>query len=275
MKNKDFTVHDLPSTRKELFFDILKHRLSTLIRLGWILVLCSLPYIVTTFLFNLFINEVQNSNLPDKEMYQQLIATINFRNLLYIICSIFLSLGLGGIFQIIRRLLFNEDILFKVDFKKGMKENFRHIFLVFFILNVLYFVISLLIYEHLYLGTNYANIIVGLTIAAFILFSAIALTIFNSTTIYNLRFIDRMKNGFIFLMSKFFILIPLTILNLSMLLLHLIPNSTSFVLSLFLLPLLAPILILINMLIIDSIFDEYVNKTNHPEIYRKGMAPLE
>ncbi len=266
----------LPNNRFESFFDIIHNQFSTIIKIGILTFIFFLPAIITLLLSNIKIYEI---NLSLKE---ELISSsealinsnglINARNLLFIIFIPFAFVMLSGIFNIIRKLVYQEGVLFWSDFKKGIKNNGLFFFVVSLILCVLYYLFSNT------LRTYFTTQSVGCLIAVCLSFiSLIILFVFmplllHQTIIYNLKAIHRIKNAIIMTVRMFYIIIPLGIINLIPFIVLFVNNGILLLILIILdFIIIIPFLIVINTLVTDYIFDLFINYNHFKEIYRKGL----
>jgi len=260
----------LPTTRVLLFFDIIKNRLSLLFSVGLIILLFSIPFIVLSVYYNRYIASI-SLELSDEQIYSTIFTVLNIKNLLFIPASIVLSLALSGVYQIMRRLVFGEGVIIKSDFKKGIKENFYTFMICAIILSILNFIIQYLLFLNVKSDTGYI-IALAIIIALIIIVVPVILLVMNQTTIYNLKLSYKFKNGFLLSFRKFYFTYPLGLLNIGLVLLFLIPNNIVYLCLIGLLPLVvSPFIILLNILVNDSILDEFINKEHFPEIYKKGF----
>ena len=264
MKNK------LPTSRIQLFFDIIKHRFSLLLSIGLSILLFSIPLIILNIWYNQYISVI-DANLSDETIYNMLFTALNIKNLLSIIALAILSIGLSGIYQIIRRLVWGEGIIFFSDFKKGIKENVYTFLVLSLIISLLNFFLQYLIYLNVQNSFNY-KLALGIIIGIIIMIVPIILLVMNQSTIYNLKLSYRFKNGFLLSFRQFYITYPLGILNIGIVLLFYLPSPIFYLVLLIIAPLIiAPFIILINVMVNDSIIDEFINKEHFPEIYHKGF----
>lgn len=269
---KDFDKTKLPNNRFQVFFDILKNRSNVLINLGLVILVCSIPFIVVNVLYNLLSTNISKMSLSTDEMYGQLLTILNLKNLLYIPCLIILAFGLSGCYQIIRRLVFYENMLFKSEFIKGIKSNYWHFFFTLTVIGLFNFLIQTVLFMKTNMNSTYYKLALCILIVMIILFIPIAIIIFSHTTLYNLPFIYRIKNGLLISILKFYYMIPLGILNLGLILITLIKVDIVYIFSLVFLPLISPFIIMLNTLVCNNVFDKYINKENYKEIYKKGIA---
>lgn len=258
----EFTIKNMPHNRIQVFFDIIKNRSSMLLLLGIFLFIFSIPLMLIEYFSNVAV-----SNLDANVEYNEIAILIHSQNFLIIIGLIIFSIGLAGACKIIRMLIWQEGIIFISDFKNGIKSNAKGFMLTAAIVGILNFLLGVIIYE------QEINQFAFLAIIVVIIFylPTVVFTL-NQTVIYNLTYLAKTKNSFLLAWRNWYTSIPVTILNLGIIFLFLIPDSTTYVILTFLIPIIvAPLLTLFTMLYTDTIFDKYINKGNFDEIIDKGI----
>lgn len=266
----------LPNNRFEGFFDIIHNQFSTIIKIGILTFLFFLPAIITLLLSNIKIYEI---NLSLKE---ELISSsdaiinsnglINARNLLFIVFIPFAFTMLSGIYNIIRKLVYQEGILFWSDFKKGIKNNGLFFFVISLILCILYYLFSNTLRTYFTSQTIGCLIAICLSLISLIILFVFMPLLLHQTIIYNLKLIYRIKNAIIMTLRMFYIVIPLGIINLIPFMVLFVNNGVLLLILIILdFIILIPFLIVINTLVTDYIFDFFINYHHFKEIYRKGL----
>ena len=120
-KVRDFSIVDMPKNRWQVFLDIIKLHWRSILFIGVMLLLFSLPL----YGFSLFIDFKKASlsiAFNDKKISEEVfINSIKNLEFIYIailpITLIILSIGLAGIIRIIKRLCYIEPIFLFDDFK--------------------------------------------------------------------------------------------------------------------------------------------------------------
>jgi hypothetical protein len=261
---KDFTEQNMPHNRPEVFKDILTTRFSTLISLGLLLLLFSLPSIIVVLLSNQAI-----ASINKEEKLEAFLKLINTQNLLLIIALLILSIGLAGIYRIIKLLVWQEGFLFWYDFKEGIKQNSKEFLITFLIIGLLN-----LSGQYIFLNTDIDKAILLILIVVIAFFAPTIVFTLNQSTIYNLSYLGKTKNSFLIGWKNWYTSIPVIILNIMFIILPVfISNPTAYLIVLLVTPLLfGPLLILFNTLYTHHYFDKYINKENFNEIYDKGIV---
>ena len=119
-RKDDFTVDDLPNSRGKQFFDIFKNDWKTLLLLGIILFLFSLPFLTVEFI-HWFITsnlptQLRNQGIDDATIYSSLQLTEVFYEVALILTNLIITIPLAGTANVLKRLVHGEGVLFKDDF---------------------------------------------------------------------------------------------------------------------------------------------------------------
>ena len=266
----------LPTNRFESLKDILINQFSLLFKLGIFTLVILLPLIITFILTNIKIYEINlllsDNLITDTEALTQSSGYINARNILFIIFVPFAFYLLSGIFNIIRKTVWQEGVIFWYDYKKGLKNNGFYFLIIGLFLSIIFFVFNYLLRQEL-IDHSTLNLITfccsAIVLLILVLFIPLLL---HQTIIYNLKFIHKIKNAIIIFSKYVHLLIMLCIINLLPILLLFINNGLVLILIIILdCILLIPSIIVINTLVTDSLFDAFINYFHFKEIYRKGL----
>lgn len=269
--NKDFTKDNLPSNRKELFFDIVKNHYGTLTMIGFILLAFALPYIAVLIVsdyasYDLY-NALNNGDIS-KEQYQAMFnSTSLLLSLIQCASLLIFSIGASGVSKIFKRLLFLEPVFFKEDFKMGVKDSFKTMLVVYLILG-LFLVLTKL------MGFVNANAFVkALPMGVIIVFIFPIFMMLNiHTTIYKTKIFTRIRLCTMIHVKTFLIHMPACLIVLVFYGLIYIPSMVwKYVAILGCIILLLPMALLLYYDICFYIFDKNINIITYPEIYRKGL----
>lgn len=271
MKTKqDYSPQQLPKNRTQVFFDAIKTRSSTLLSLGVTALLFAIPLIALTVFANLKIQDIASATGDKAEIAVAVFKAENTFNLLKAIGWGILGVGTAGVFGVIRRLVWQEGILFGSDFRSAVKDNGFTYFIVFFIAGLLRFFVVYTFLDPSTDGWGQTAFIVAIVIS--VLYAPTIPFMLVQSTVYSLPFGKKFFNSFMLAMRTFFITLPVTVLDLSWLLLLLIPNGTVYISVTLILPLvIIPLASLFTTLYCDSVLDKFVNKEHFPEIVNKGV----
>lgn len=263
--SKDFTTNDLPSNRKEVFFDKLKNQYHVLFKSGLVLILFFVPFILSGFFKDYSIwYQTNHDGLSDVDYWRIEIMY----SLLDIPLHAVLAIGLAGLFRVIKNLSWDTPVFFKEDFKDGVKKNSKQ----FIIVSIIFSIISLLCKLSLS-NSNIpelvryipSGILIGV-VAPLSLVSLNILNLYNAQTgeAYQLStrfFFGKAGQSFLAYVCVISPLFILFISNFMIKYIVLIP------VILFVLPL----CLLAWFLYTCSLFDRFMNEKNYPSIYDKGV----
>ena len=267
VNKNDFLVTDLPSNRKELFFDILKNQWRNLLILSLIFLLLFLPLVISRYYNLIIINDIINSGSDDAGA-----LVFNFSigyNFVVFIILIVVGIFYGGIARIYKKLAFNEGFFLGADFVKGIKENFKDFIFFFALYGFLNLIIETLCINFL-LENNYLYYFFKvINYATLLPIFGICLSlgsIYTDSVFKKIRVACRIYIKYLF---KILLMLAVFILPLALLLI----NSTSIQLFVPLVYtiLYFPLAYLVFVLLLNSIFDEVINKKNFPNLVGKGM----
>ena len=257
----------LPETRKGAFLDCYRRCFPTLLRLGLLCVVFFLPLLIVRFLKeSCFLGAYEMLENPTDE----LIAAINLRlNIIFGLLDtgsflLFVML-FSGVVQVVRQLLWREMYSFGSDFRTGLKSNLSGFFVSALPIAVPGFLLRCLPPS---LSTNllYWGLLTGIL--------PVCIWSILQTVYYQLGFWAKLRNAAIFYIRT----LPVTLLLMAV---TLIPFYLTFQLSplligkylaLILLALfyLVPVTI-VWLLYASHIFDQLINESHYPAIYRKGL----
>lgn len=263
---KEYGINDLPLTRKDQFFDLIKTRFSLFLEIGGILLLFATPFLFA-FIIKYFVilkNAEPNLNADEFLAFKKFIYLI-FDGI-YCLCFLLIFTALAGIGRIIKEWVWGKGVYFWHDFIKGIKENFFLYLGLWFIFSIFF-----LINEFLYIYID--NDIVYILFGGFsMLLLPLLMMIMSQSVIYNSPFNERVRNSFFYLVKKpfvtlLFLLFPYAILSITII--HLLIVEF-FVFALAFL-LFCPFYIVGWYLFSLSLFDEYTNKEFYPSFYKKGL----
>ena len=259
----------LPTTRKEVFFDLLKYRKMNLFALSCYTFMFFIPLAIDLFYFNYL-----ESMAIVAEKYEYLFSLIFYSMLIMLPCMVIGFIGFAGAFYTAKRMVWQEGISLASDFFKGIKENWKHALINGVIFGLVLF--GLVIGgSYLLIYTPVTPVVRGIGLGALILFflvfgMVISLN-FTQCVYYENGYGVTLKNSFSFL----------GLLNWKILLVFLFSTGVVVTLGLFNLLTLAiglilfaftnSVVIILYTLISHAAFDKYINKEHYPEMVNKGL----
>ena len=259
----------LPTTRKEVFFDLLKYRKMSLFALSCYTFMFFIPLAIDLFYFNYL-----ESMAIVAEKYEYLFSLIFYSMLIMLPCMVIGFIGLAGAFYTAKRMVWQEGISLASDFFKGIKENWKHALINGVIFGLVLFGLIvggsyLLIYAPVIPVVR--GIGLGALILFFLVFGMVISLNFTQCVYYENGYGVTLKNSFSFL----------GLLNWKILLVFLFSTGVVVTLGLFNLLTLAiglilfaftnSVVIILYTLISHAAFDKYINKEHYPEMVNKGL----
>mgnify|MGYP003306800388 CR=1 FL=1 len=142
----EFDESCLPANRFKQFFDIIKIEWRTLFRIGFILLLFAIPFVVATFFRDFFISAYKSSLIDSGAQPEEIQSVINVITAIYlgitVICFMIFSIGLAGVSRVMQNLVYGNGFVFRFDFAFGIKNNGKRFVITALILGVLNFFVQ-------------------------------------------------------------------------------------------------------------------------------------
>ena len=275
----DYLYSSLPNTRKDAFKDVYKHNFLTILKSGLTLLVSFIPLLAFLVVMDvgkmgMTLDYYSEEDLQGVLLLWDIIHTVGI-----VILFILVVLALSGVLRVLKLLIYQEGIDYFYDFKQGIKENFKNFFLIYLIFALLFLLTYLL-------QLFFIRQIIGIVILVlfFIIFLPMVFWIYLTINIYETRFWDYIKNGFFFnfkniLFSLLYLLMiiwPMVVCflfaeNIISIGVNLIYIVIKYVLLAVMAILYYPCLFVVALFFSCSKFDQYINKEQYPEIYRKGL----
>ncbi|MCQ2742462.1 MAG: hypothetical protein MJ239_04095 [Bacilli bacterium] len=277
MKNKvaktSFVESSLPQTRRQLFADIIKNHWRTLLLLGLFLFVGLLPFmgcLLFRDLASLSYSMAYSRGDIDANTRESLVRTVHFYASIGEAASLFVfSIPLSGSLRIMRQLAWLDPIFFKEDFGSGIKDNYWGCAIASFFSGLIMVGIKAMMF------TAFNNVfVIAIIIGFFIvlvlppLFLSIA-----QGTVYKGTFRQFNRNSIALYLKH----APLALLFTSMLvcpfLLEMIQSAIviRFITMAIVVYFVPPLSILAFLLFSYFLFDEYINKEQFKDIYKRGL----
>lgn len=264
----DFLVTDLPSNRKELFFDILKNQWRNLLLLSLIVMVILLPLVILRY-YNMVIitNMLNSNNIEDirNNVFNSYVAYNVINSFLIVICGVLF----GGVLRIYKKLSYNDGFFLGADFIKGVKENFKDFVVIFSVYAFINFLLEILCVNFL-LDNNYLYYF--FKVINYLIICPIVLIWVSLSSIYSDKVMVKLKSSYkLYIRYLFKILLVFIILVLPLFFLFIGNSYIQLFLPIGYSILYFPYAYLIFVLFMNYIFDEQINKKNFPDLVGKGM----
>ncbi len=270
IRKDDLTPKELPHTRWQVFWDLIKYQKFTLLTQSTFSFLFSLPLVADIVFFyilmNISVNQGQSASYQFSLLFYMMVIAIP--------CMMIAFIGFGGSFEISKKLIFQEGILFKVDFFKGMKNNIKNALLYGFIMGISSFVLVVGV-MYLAMLSSASPIVCGIGIGAciiqFIVLGCMGIYFLTQGCVYSNKTKDQFKNSFFLFGLSFLKIAPAFLLTVGLLVAMIMINIITQYIGLFLFALLSGVAIAIYSLICNATFDKYINKEHYPEYVNRGL----
>ena len=259
----------LPHNRKEVFFDLLKHRKMNLFALSCFTFMFFIPLAVDLILFNFL-----ESAAIAAEKTEYLFSLIFYSMLIMLPCMLIGFLGFAGAFYTSKKIVWQEGSMLSIDFFTGIKENWKNALVNGAIFGLVTFGLVvggsyLIIYAPM--APVGCGIGIGGLILIFLLFGMLMPVFFAQDVYYQNPYRITFKNSFAFLGLLNWKVLVIYLLTTCALVAMCAINFITLVVGLFLFAILNSWVIILYTLISHSAFDKFINKDHHPEMVNKGL----
>ena len=265
---EDFTAKDLPKTRMDQYFDVIKLRFGGMVTANVVFALFAIPLLLWImylwFWVNYSADGVENVvNVADPGLWE-FILFINIP--LYTI----MGPATAGLYYCIRNWIWNERATVGEHFWKEFKRSWKRSLALNFINSGLMYA-GFFWLHRMYLSMGDYPILKWLSVTmvvVLLLYYMSSIYQFPQLVTYDLKVTQIIKNSFIYLIVQFpRTLIAVLVYGLGIALCAWLGQ----ILLVVAMSLGVSFMALANMILSDWMFDKYVNK---PENRRKGMAPI-
>lgn len=276
----EFDESLLPSNRFKQFFDIFKIEWSSLLRIGFIFLLFLIPLVAVTLIKGIVTPNILNAVKSNGGGQDEINYVSSIINVVYYgvcsICFLIFSLALAGVSKIVQNICYGEGVLFRNDFLVSLKENWKRFMLFALIGSFCFFLIKFNeSFFASYSGFGFKMIIYLTSFIFYIFVLPIVFFSMSNQVSYKMKISECLSNGYKFTSVKilFSLIFSLVIYAFTFITKINHPVILTAVL-IFAIIVIFPLYFLAHRLFALYINDEYINKENYPEIYRKGLKPL-
>ena len=259
----------LPTNRKEVFFDLLKHRKMSLFALSCFTFMFFIPLCVDLFYFNFLESAAISANKPE-----YLFSLFFYSMLIMIPCMIIGFIGFAGTFYVVKKLVWQEGIMLASDFFQGIKENWKHALVNGIIFAIILFgsvvgTTYLIIYAPL--APIWCGVGIGALVIIFLIFGISISLNFTQDVFYTNPYGATLKNSFRFMGLLNWKVLLVFLLSTGAVIALSIFNLITLAIGLFLFAILNSVVIVLYTLISHSAFDKYINQEHYPQYVNKGL----
>ena len=259
----------LPKNRKEVFFDLLKHRKMSLFALSCFTFMFFIPLAVDLFYFNFLESAAISAEKPE-----HLFSLFFYSMLIMIPCMIIGFIGFAGAFYVAKKLVWQEGIMLASDFFQGTKENWKHALVNGIIFSIILFgavvgITYLIIYAPL--APIWCGVGIGALTIIFLMFGISISLNFTQDVFYTNPYGATLKNSFRFMGLLNWKVLLVFLLSTGAVITLSIFNLITLAIGLFLFAILNSVVIVLYTLISHSAFDKYINQEHYPQYVNKGL----
>lgn len=280
-KTKNLTI-ELPLNYRGVFKHTYRYSFTFIMKLSLLLSLFFIPTLVWIYLSGLLEGAVIHKFASDGSLVQWQALLLHRQTFVWLIIPCFLigSIGLAGSLYVMKRQITNDGVVLLSDFKEGIIRNWKRylLFALFYsvIISFLFFVPNL--FYHPDQMTLYISIFSFSAIISFLLIISMLYAMQLNQT-YDAKFSECIFKSFLFVFAEFPKNILLFIITILPFIAFIFINNLLFptvqILT-WITYLLYAILGLGHTILLISLFqhyamDKYINKSQFPEIYRKGL----
>ncbi|MBP5574994.1 MAG: hypothetical protein J6X50_04600, partial [Bacilli bacterium] len=263
----------LPKNRKEVFFDLLKHRKMTLFALSCFTFMFFIPLAVDLLYFNFL-----ESAAISADKYEYLFSLVFYSMAIMVPCMMIGFLGFAGAFYTAKKIVWQEGTMFASDFFQGIKENWGRA-----VLNGLLFGVILFGFviggSYLLIFQQASPILVGVGIGALTLFLLVfgMITVLNFTqdVYYSTPMMQTLKNSFCFVGLLNWRILLVFVFSTGVVITLSCFNMITLAIGLFLFSITNSVAIILYTLMSHYAFDKYINLEQYPDMVGKGLYKVE
>lgn len=268
----------LPTTRPQVFWDVLKLHWFDLLRMGLLLIAAFAPILVNALLPDFYTMRLY-AELPQDTSAEALqsvqLAASSFRStsaLISIPLYLIFAAVLSGAARVIRQYAYEEIVFYRRDLALGIKQNWKHYVLLALLLGVQgFFGVWLSGTGSMTVGYAIGTVGAIYNVLLLVVFLPVLAYMLVLTAVYSNTFFQNLKLGFALYAKT----IPMTLLTMLgcgiCYLISVIPNFYCHLFGRLIGTLLLPVSFLIWTLFVLSNLDKYVNPRFFPEMVGKGL----
>ena len=259
----DFTEDLLPSNRIEVFVDCLKIKKAVMVKVGFRLLLCSLPLIISYLLMNISVSSMYDQYLLGNVELEVIRGTVNAFNFINVLLWGIVGVGCAGGFRVVRMMIWQEPIFINSDFSNGVKLNWKPFLAIFSIIG---FAIFAIMAADVQAELQYLLIFISA-----ILLLPVLIIMMGLYNVYNVTLTEAVYNGLtIYIKTLFYNFVMAIGVSAIFALLIACGVLKYVVIPLFVL-LIAPVMLVAIHLYLCYLFDNNINRFSYPEYVDRGI----
>lgn len=273
VKTNDLTIKDLPHTRWQIFVDLIKTQKRQMVSLSMLLFVFLLPLVVDILIFDMFIIGVPSG---EANYSATVFSLIFYMMIISIPCSMIGFIGLSGLAHVSKLICWQNGVINAPDFFYGIKKNWKQALIFGFIwglslfvlvVGVLYLLRTQAIVEQPWLN----SIGIGVCIVQFIILSIVCVYALTYSCYYTNTVWQVFRNSFVFFVAKFFKNLLVFVLTTGLIIGLMFVDFIAQIAIIIVIAFLSSYMMIGWTLLSHEAFDQYINKFNYPEYYKKGL----
>lgn len=271
----DYTPEMLPQNRKQVFFDVIKLHFWDLIKLGLVMLMLSLPLHLAAIGEDIISSSVYAQVQGESAELQQggyitILAVKIIRAAASTVLTPLFAVGLAGVLRVVRQYGWGENVFLATDFVKGVRQNWRQIAGLQFLLGLIY-TLSLFAQQLADLSTGAIVWLLHIPMAVFVLvILPVAGYAAAGIPVYSTGLLSHFRAGLQMYIKNLFPTLFGVLLTMIIYLPLMIPNMYVHIFGRVIATLLTPIALLGWCLFCYNNQDKYINPTQHPELIGRG-----
>ena len=272
-RKTDFTAKEMPHTRRQIFLDLLKNQKRQMVSLSMLLFVFLLPLVVDILLFNMYIIGID----VGQEGYASTVFSLIFYMMIIAIpCVMIGFVGLGGLAHVCKNIAWQNAVLFGPEFFAGIKKNWKQSLVFGFIWGISLFllVVGCLFMVRTQAGSDQPwvqSVGIGLCITQFVILSIICVYALTYSCYYQNTIWQVFRNSFVFFVAKFFKNLALFVLTTGLVVGLMFVDFIAQIVIIIVIAFLSSFMMIAWTLLSHEAFDQYINKQNYPDYYKKGL----
>ena len=275
----DFNEQLLPPTRKKQGLEIISMHWKKLGLIGLLFAAFGIPLIMCHVSIPAARETIYQTLIQQGKTEEQIIGVLSFNTFISdcvaVLAYLLLSVAFAGSVSSVRGIVYNEGILFKEDYIKGIKMYYKPFLITFGIYGLTRAILKGIDLLTINSTDIKISILIGIVTAIFYVIIVPIMYIYLSYNVfYTDSFITKVVNCFkIYVSNILGLLMFIPWLLILYYLLPLIPQfAIRIVVELFILIIFCPLFVLLFHLFMVHISDETINIHQFPEMYRKGLS---
>ncbi len=275
----DFNEQLLPPTRKKQALEIISMHWKKLGLIGLLFVAFGIPLIMCHVSIPAARETIYQTLIQQGKTEEQIIGVLSFNTFISdcvaVLAYLLLSVAFAGSVRIIRNIVYNDGVLFKEDYLKGIKMYYKPFLISFGIYGLTRAILKGIDLLTINSTDIKISILIGIVTAIFYVIIVPIMYIYLSYNVfYTDSFITKVVNCFkIYISNILGLLMFIPWLLILYYLLPLIPQfAIRIVVELFILIIFCPLFVLLFHLFMVHIYDKTININQFPEMYRKGLS---